>query len=112
MKPWVKKLVVYSTIATLQLGLGAAVSEASPRHDNNNNRYENHQQQDRFESRDRHEKERRVQEEKERHEREMQRRHDEREHEWRERQRSENDRHQQALNTILGVALVCAILDN
>ena len=44
MKNIVKKLVIYSMVGVLNLGLGASVIEASPWHDDNDQRYEQHDQ--------------------------------------------------------------------
>ncbi|MDR3589185.1 MAG: hypothetical protein P4N41_05945 [Negativicutes bacterium] len=116
MKSLAKKAVVYSLVAILQCGIGAATLEASPRHDNQpsqarDNRDRHEQQRYENNERDRHDREIRQREENERHEREMQRRHHESEREWRERQHQENERHDQLLQDI-GIAAVVYMLLN
>lgn len=105
MKSIVKKIVVFSMIGVMQVGIGAATIEASPRHhDNPNERYERrHHDNDR---------EQRLREEKARHEREMQRRHYESEREYKERQEREKDHHEEIMRTIGGLALLAMILNN
>ncbi len=118
MKSLAKKAVAYSLVAILQLGIGAATLEASPRndtHQNQNqardNRDRNEQQRYQSNERDRHDREMRQREENERHDREMQRRHNESEREWRDRQRQENDRHDQILKDI-GIAAIVYMIFN
>jgi hypothetical protein len=101
MRPMFKKIIIYSMVGMLQCGLGAAVLEASPRHDEPQ-RYENNH-------RDRQD---RRQEENDRYEREMQRRHHESQREWHERQRHENDRHEQVIRDIEGIALIYLLLNH
>ena len=99
----VKKAVVFSMIGLMQVGLGASVIEASPRHDDrHDHRYESRQ-------RDRDE---RIREERARHEREMQRRHYESEREYRERQEREKEHHEEVMRTLGGLAILAVILNN
>jgi Ni/Co efflux regulator RcnB len=100
MKSVVKKVVIYSMIGIMQLGLGASVIEASPRYN------DQHQEQ-------RHEDRRqRIQVERDRHEREMQRRDYEEEREWRERQDREKAHHEEVMRTIGGLALLYLLTNN
>lgn len=88
MKNVFKKIVIYSMVGVMQLGLGASVIEASPRdNDHHDQRYEERV----------HNREHRIREENQRHEREMRRHHHESEREWRERQHRENERHRHIL---------------
>jgi len=83
MKNITKKLIIYSMVGMMQIGLGASVIEASSPI----------QQQD-DQDQDRHEAENI---ENERHERAMERRPNESEREWVERQHRENERHEKKL---------------
>ena len=112
MKSIMKKIIVYSMVGILQCGLGTAVLEASPKHSEQPSRYENHYNKNNHNDRRNIEREKQRQEENERHAREMQRRHNESEREWRDRQQQENERHEQTINTIMGVALVYALLNS
>lgn len=105
MKNLTKKLIVYPLVGVLQFGLGAAVTEASPRQGD-----WHHGQQPRYEN-SRHDRDEMRREENDRHEREMQRREYESERAWRERQRLEDERHDRALQA-LGIALVVGLLLN
>ena len=88
MKNIVKKLVIYSMVGIMQLGLGASVIEASPR--------DNDHHDQRYEQRER-DRGHRIKEENRRHEQEMRRHHHESEREWRERQHREIERHRHIL---------------
>lgn len=98
MKSIVKKGIIYSMIGIMQLGIGASVIEASPRHDN---RHHEQRYEDRHDSR-----EHRIKEERKRHEREMKRRDHEDERAWRERQDREKAHHEEVMRTIGGLALL------
>ncbi len=100
MKSIVKKVVIYSMIGILQLGLGASVIEASPRH---NDQYQKQRHEYRVH---------RIQEERDRHEREMQRRNYEEEREWHERQDREKAHHEEVMRTIGGLALLYLLTNN
>ncbi len=99
MKISAKKIVVYSMVGLMQVGLFASVAEAaSPRHPEPP-RYEqryDHQRQERER-----EKERKIKQENERHEKEMKRRPFESQKKWHERQRNENERHKRAMYEIM-----------
>jgi len=97
----VKKGIIYSMLGIMQLGIGASVIEASPRH-NDHQRYEHHQSN----------RDHRIQEERERHEREMQRREHEEEREWQERQDREKAHHEEVMRTIGGLALLYILANN
>jgi len=94
MKGFVKKGIIYSLIGIMQLGIGASVIEASPRHEN-----KHHKQH--WDNRD-HE----IQEERARHEREMERRDHEEEWQWKERQEREKEHHEEVMRTLGGIALL------
>ncbi|AIF52521.1 hypothetical protein [Pelosinus sp. UFO1] len=100
----VKKGIICSMIGIMQLGIGTAVIEASPRHHENKDyeeRYEHHKDRDH-----------RIQEERERHEREMKRRHHEEEWQWHERQQREKEHHEEVMRTIGGLALLYLITNS
>lgn len=97
MKNIIKKVVIFSMIGMMQIGLGASVIEASPRHNNPAPVQEKDDRHDRDKGHDRHARER---VEKERHEHEMERRHHENEREWHERQRQEKERHEENMRRI------------
>lgn len=102
----VKKVVIYSMVGILQLGIGVSALEASPRHNDN---HRDNQRNSHWQYRDAHDRqirEDRRREENERHEREMQRRHWESEREWRERERCENERHDNTLKDIETLAII------
>jgi len=112
MKNIAKKLVIYSMVAIMQFGLGATISEASARHDDNRQpqqRYEDNQRGHRDNGNVRQDQRRA---EATRHEREMQRRDQESERAWHERQRCENERHDQRLNVIETATLVYLLLNS
>ncbi|MCC5466010.1 hypothetical protein [Pelosinus baikalensis] len=94
MKAFVKKGIIYSLIGIMQLGIGASVIEASPKHENRH-----HKQH--WDNRD-HE----IQEERARHEREMERRDHEEEWQWKERQEREKEHHEEVMRTLGGIALL------
>lgn len=104
MKSIAKKIVIFSMIGLMQVGLGASVIEASPRHDDKHQRYEQRE-------RDR-ERDHRIREEQKRHDREMQRRENEREHDWKERQQREKEHHEEVMRTLGGIAILALILSN
>lgn len=98
MKNIVKKLVTYSMVGIMQVGLGASIVSASPAHGPERVQYSaDHHNQDNDRQR---EHDRRLREENARHDREMQQRHGEGIREWHERQAIENERHNAALNDI------------
>lgn len=112
MKSLVKKVVIYSMVAILQCGIGAATLEASPRQDNHQNRDRHEQVRYENNHQNRNDREMRHREENARHEREMERRHHESERQWHERQRIENERHDQILRDIGVVALVYLLFNH
>ena len=103
MKSVFKKIVIYSMIGIMQLGLGASVIEASPRDNNHHDQRYEQRQRDR---------QHRIQEENRRHEREMRRRDHEGEREWRERQDRERAHHEEVMRTIGGLALLYILTNN
>lgn len=110
MKRLTKNIIIYSLVGVLQFGIGAATLEASPRQDGPapDQRYEDRAHPNAQRDRDR---DHRMQQENERHEREMIRREHESEHEWQKRQRLENERHDKALETLAGVALLYMLIN-
>ncbi|SFM10995.1 hypothetical protein [Pelosinus propionicus] len=100
MKGFVKKGIIFSLIGVMQLGIGASVIEASPKHENRN-----HKQH--WDNRDH-----RIQEERDRHEREMARRDHEEEWQWKERQKREKDHHEEVMRTLGGIALLYILTNN
>jgi ABC-type nickel/cobalt efflux system permease component RcnA len=109
MKPLAKKVIIYSMLGLMQVGMFSSVAAAAPgpshnyesqriaymdrddRHGHDNDRKRKHDERQR--------------EEKERHEREMKRRPHESDHEWRERQKHENERHENALREIAALLI-------
>ncbi len=90
----VRKTIIYSLAGIMQIGLGIAVTEASPVPAGNWQQQTIRMDQPQNQQGD-HDK--RLREEKQRHENEMKRRPNEGEKEWHERQERENQRHEQAL---------------
>lgn len=108
MKKLAKKIMIYSMVGIMQVGLGATIVAASPLYNENSqrvvqldNRDENHNDRQR-------EHDRRQREENQRHEREMQRQQHENDREWHERQDRENQRHNDA-NDEIGAFLLGVI---
>lgn len=115
MKNIMKKIMIFSLVGIMQVGLGATVIEASPRdydermehHDNRDHHWQEEHERHEWE---RHERERHERFERERHHREEveNRRHEEEMHRhwgenyyaWLERQRFENERHDEAMRRI------------
>jgi hypothetical protein len=99
-----RKIMIYSMVGMMQVGLGATVGatviEASPFYNDGSQIVQLDRQSEHDE---------RQRQENERHEREMRRHDGENDRDWHERQRIENERHEQALHDIeaflLGAAL-------
>ncbi|QDR79591.1 hypothetical protein [Sporomusa termitida] len=114
MKMAMKKIIVYSMLGLLQVGMFSSVAAAAPGslHNNGSQRIANLDRNDhdhkRNEDRRRNHDERKRQE-KERHEREMKRRPHESNREWKERQEREKDRHDKALREIAALLIGIAI---
>ncbi|CUH95363.1 hypothetical protein P22_1433 [Propionispora sp. 2/2-37] len=105
----VKKTIVYSLVGIMQIGWGAAVTEASPLFTGSSQQRiiqvdRPHGDKDRQREHDE-----RKRKENERHEKEMRRRPHESEREWRQRQERENKRHEQALREIAAFLLGVAV---
>lgn len=111
MKSVAKKVIIYSMLGIMQVGMVSSVAAAAPgplqnsgivqldHHDYHGHRdHRDHRDDDR-----RHDE--RMRQENERHEREMRRRHYESEREWRERQRHEDDRHDRELRDIAAILI-------
>jgi len=98
MKIVAKKVIIYSMLGLMQLGMFSSVAAASPRQE----------EPPRFEQRNDHqqrdlekEKEQRLHEENKRHEQEMKRHPFESKKQWHERQKQENERHERAIHEIM-----------
>jgi hypothetical protein len=100
MRNLTKKIMIYSMVGMMQLGLGATVGatviEASPFHNDGSQivqlSYDHNDRQYRHDERQRHENYR--------HEREMRRRDHESRRDWNDRQWRENQRHDNTMNEI------------
>ncbi len=115
-----KKIMIYSLAGIMQLGLGAAVIEASPLHHRDNSqqivplnvKHYHHELRQRHIERARRYNER-IYQENEQHQWEMLQRKNETEDSWHDRQQRENWRHDDALRTIdavlIGPAMSLAI---
>lgn len=120
MNSLLKKVVVYSVIGALQVGVYIGTTEASPKHhdrQDNNSRYgrEHREQEERARENHRREqqaREQRAREEHDRHERELNRRHHETEREWHERQEREKEHHEEVMRTIGGLAILYLIFND
>ncbi len=88
-----KKMMIYSMVGMMQVGLGATVVAASPLYNDGSQRMV--QLDDRHRDRDE-----RQRQENQRHEREMRRHDHEGDREWRERQDRERQRHDNTMNEI------------
>ena len=101
-----KKSIVYSLVGILQIGFGAALTEASPLYTGDGQAQTIRMDRPQGGDEDRRrEHDRREREENERHEREMKRRPHESDREWHERQERERERHEQALREIAAFLL-------
>jgi hypothetical protein len=89
MKNITKKLMIYSMVGMMQMGLGAAAIEASPLHTDGSPKI--------VQLDDRHDRERH---ENERHQREMRRHDHESDRDWHDRQERENQQHDNTMNEI------------
>lgn len=99
MKSIAKKIIVFSMVGLMQVGLFATVAEAASPRQPERPRYEqrhDHQRQEREK-----EKQRKIKQENERHEKEMKRRPFESQRKWKERQRIEIERHKRAIHEIM-----------
>ncbi|SMD15838.1 hypothetical protein [Sporomusa malonica] len=99
MKDMVKKIIIFSMVGLLQIGMMASLAEASPK-------YEKHQRYEhRRNNHDSHmwerENNRRIHAENARHEHEMRRRPFESKKNWHKRQQREIERHKQAIREIM-----------
>ncbi len=93
MKSVMKKIIIYSMVGMMQIGLGATVAAASPLY------HDGSQRIIQLDDRQRQHDERQRQE-NERHEKEMRRHNGESEKDWHERQARENERHNNMMNEI------------
>lgn len=113
MKMVAKKVILYTMVGLLQVGLFSSVAAAAsgPIHNDNSPRLAHFDRDDRHDRDDdkKRKYEERKREENERHEREMKRRPHESEREWRERQKQEKERHDRALREIAALIIGIAI---
>lgn len=114
MKIAMKKLVVYSMLGLLQVGMFSSVAAAAPGplHNNGSQRIAHLDRNDHDHKREqerRREHDERKRQENERHEREMKRRPHESHREWKERQEREKERHDKALREIAALLIGIAI---
>lgn len=112
MKNMAKKIVVFSLIGLMQVGVGASITEASARYDNNHSEHRYEERCKDHHNNNHHNRERRIQEENDRHEREMRRLDYENEREYRERQEREKEHHEEIMRTLGGLALLAIVLNN
>ncbi|SDE01041.1 hypothetical protein [Sporomusa acidovorans] len=99
MKKLAKKLIIFSMVGLMQVGMFASVAAAAPPRPNDPSGFE---QRDEHHHRDlEREKQRRIREENERHEKEMKRRPFESKQHWHERQKREIQRHERAIHEIM-----------
>ncbi|MBP2644233.1 MAG: hypothetical protein H6Q67_2120 [Firmicutes bacterium] len=106
MKSVAKKVIIYSMLGIMQVGMVSSVAAAAPGPLQSSGivQLDHHDQRDHSDDeRRRHDE--RMRQENERHEREMRRRHYESEREWRERQRREDDRHDRELRDIAAILI-------
>lgn len=102
MKNISKRIVIYSLVGILQCGIGVSALEASPQHADYLIQQSSENQG--------HDRDKRLQEERNRHALEMKQHQHENEQTGRERRERENGRHNKTIETILGVAVISAIL--
>jgi arylamine N-acetyltransferase len=103
MKNVVKKMITYSMVGIMQVGIGASIASASPIANHEIVQFSRgHSQQDNDRQREHDE---RLRKENERHEREMRRRAHEDEKEWHERQEREKERHDRELREIAALLI-------
>lgn len=95
MKSVAKKVLIYSMVGLMQVGLFASVTEAAVKQ-NEPTKYEQREGSHQGDQ----DKERKIREENERHEKEMKRRPNESDREWQKRQQQENERHDRELRQV------------
>ncbi|TWH46264.1 hypothetical protein [Sporomusa sp. KB1] len=112
-----KKIVIYSMLGIMQVGMVSSVAAAAPGPLLNGDsqqivqldRFDRHDRRYNRDDARRRQHDERMRRENERHEREMRRRHHESERAWRERQRRENDRHDRHLRDIAAFLIGIAV---
>lgn len=102
MKNIVKKMMIYSMVGIMQIGMSASIVSASPISNYEIVQLSNHSRQDNDRQR---EHDKRLREENKRHDQEMKRKPGENERDWHERQKREKERHDQALKEIASFLL-------
>jgi hypothetical protein len=100
MRNLTKKIMIYSMVGLMQVGLGATVVAASPLYNDGPQRIVQLDDGYYHDGYRHHDREERRRHENERHEREMQRRHYESRRDWNDRQWRENQRHDNTMNEI------------
>lgn len=113
MKSVAKKVMIYSMLGLMQVGMFSSIAAAAPGpvHNDSSQRIAYLDRDDRHDRDDdqRRKHDERKREEDKRHEREMKRRPHESDREWRERQEHEKDRHDKALREIAALLIGIAI---
>ncbi|TWH48471.1 hypothetical protein [Sporomusa sp. KB1] len=106
-----KKVIIYSMLGLLQVGMLSSVAAAAsgPLHNDGSQRIAYLDRDDRRDDDRQRQHDERKRQENERHEREMKRRPHEGEREWRERQEREKDRHDRALRSVAALLIGIAI---
>lgn len=106
-----KKIIVYSMLGLLQVGMFSSVAAAAPGplHNNGSQRVAYLDRDDRHDDERRRNHDERKRQENERHEREMKRRPNESDRNWHKRQEQEKKRHDQSLREIAALLIGVAI---
>ena len=102
MKNVTKKIIIYSMVGIMQVGLGTAIVAASPLHNDGSQRIvqlDNHGDRQ-FGNARQHQHDERLRAEHERHQRELRRHHHESDRDYYERRDRENRRHDRELHNI------------
>jgi hypothetical protein len=109
MKNLTKKIMIFSMVGMMQVGVGAAISEASPLHTEDSHRFIQFDDRHDDDHWRQHEHDERLHRENERHRHEMERRHHESRWEWHERQERERQQHDDNLREIGALLIGIAI---
>lgn len=95
-----KKMMIYSLAGLMQVGLGAAVIEASPLQNEGPQKIVQMDGEDHHDNARQRDHDDRQRQENERHDREMQRHDNESDRDWHDRQNNENQRHDNTMHEI------------
>ena len=102
MKIVARKIIIYSMLGLMQVGMLSSVAAASPRQGEPPRFEQRYEHRDDHQQRDlEKEKQQRLHEENKRHEQEMKRHPFESKKQWHERQKHENERHERAIHEIM-----------